>query len=337
MKDLDFDELDRAVNSLITKPVDEVSDSPVNATVAPEPTQVPDSAPDPVPDPLANVDVEFLPMQSVENSLPTVPIVTPSPVVERPSTGRFMDVVHPSSDMRTSLVMPERTSVQSVPTAVTSLPTPTLTAVPVAPTPIVVPETPAASYSDRDEDADIDRISNDIANTLGQTTDESAESPFLPGTKVEKRPLGAFSTETPVAEPVKTEVAPVAQTADNFHTPLPAELQDDLLSVESDNTTQPEALKPTSEPIVASQPTAVQATAATTLSANSSISPQYQEQPNSGDQNNGAIYDTKAYHKAIAHPSNKKSGWMWVLWIAILLIVGAGAGAAVYFLVIPRL
>ncbi len=69
MKDIDFDELDRAVNSVLS------SDEPV--AVAPE------SAEEPAPE------------APVESSTSTLP----SPA-ERRRKGRFMDVVHPSSDMR---------------------------------------------------------------------------------------------------------------------------------------------------------------------------------------------------------------------------------------------
>jgi hypothetical protein len=338
--DLDFDELDRAVNSLIVKPSNGTgNDMPM----------VPASDPNITNDAVVTLDVD--------NNLPTAPVTIPKPVVERPSTGRFMDVVHPSSDMRTSLVMPERASTQTMPNPI---PRPTMTqqfapAAPAKPVfqpstdeltpPIVVPEE-NTSYSDRDEDADIDRISNDIASTLGRDLDESPDSPFLPGTKVEKRPLGAFSTEpiaqvetqptdNPTPEPESVNDVPDEKPAE-VDMPLPAELQDDLLSIESDSTTQPEVLTPTNEPIVENPPV-ISNTVAATVATSTSIPQQYKEQPSSGSQNNGAIYDTNAYHKAIINPTNKKSGWLLVLWIVGLLIVGAGIGVAVYFLVLPRI
>jgi hypothetical protein len=332
VKDLDFDELDRAVNSLIAKPSDgSVDETPMAPALDQNLT-----------------DDSVMTQQDTNNNLPMVPEPVLAPAVTRPSTGRFMDVVHPSSDMRTSLTMPERTSTQNTESM---NPRPTMAQVtPIAPPQMhepVAPVVPEDSYSDRDEDADIDRLSNDIANTLGQKLDESSDSPFLPDTKVEKRPLGAFSTDpmsnsasqtagVPAAETEKVEEMPAVKPVEAIDTPLPAELQNDLLSIESDSTTQPEALVPTNESIADNQPVASNTPATSTLSANTSIQQQYKEQPSSGDQNNGAIYDTKAYHKAV-HPTHKTSGWMWVLWITILIIVGAGAGVAVYFLVLPHL
>ena len=69
-----------------------------------------------------------------------------------------------------------------------------------------------------------------------------------------------------------------------------------------------------------------------------SITQQYAESPSTGDAPaTTSIFDTDAYKKPLAHPKKKSSGWLVVLWIAVLLIVGAGAGAAVYFYVLPLL
>lgn len=63
-----------------------------------------------------------------------------------------------------------------------------------------------------------------------------------------------------------------------------------------------------------------------------SIPQQYREQPSSGETESGAIYDTDAYHQPLSHPAKKSSGWWWVLWILLILIVGVGAGVGLYFL-----
>lgn len=362
MKDLDFDELDRAVNSLISGEPGSVSggnsSSDVNNTTSSTSAQ-----------------------RLVDDQTTVSSTIKPTPPIEKPATGRFMDVVHPSSDMRTSsLVMPERTSSLGMSSPVTTSP--------LVPTPAIFPmktdksatESPSFSgqsnpidfsamndnsavSADKDEDADIDRISNDIDNTINRTSDEPLDSPFLSGAKVEKRPLGTFSAEptvtpTPVTAsetvaapsspspfwPVKpstpsettdpeikmpTDITPAAP-------PLPAELQDDLLSIESDTLAQP--VKPSVvPPIISNSSTPISTTTALTAAAATSIPQQYTEQPNSGNKDNGAIFDTKSYHKAMVRPTKKKSGWMLVVWIAILLVVGIGAGVAVYLFVLPRL
>lgn len=341
MKDLDFDELDKAVNSLIAS-------TPGGAGS--------DNAP-PL-SPQQPLSANLAPTQTVANSLPTVPIPATVSPIDRPSTGRFMDVVHPSSDMRTSLVMPERGQ-------------PLKTASPVT-KPILNTTEPTTNFTqnnevtniaaDKDEDDDINQIGNDIAKSLGQGSNDSPDSPFLSDAKVEKRPLGAFSNDLatiPASQPMVPEVAqppmvqPVVSNVPESHnlvTPLPAELQSDLLSLESESTTQPEKpiansfpviekpqsnlpVSPSPTPVPMSNPT-ITTTTTTTVPVSTSIPQQYKEQPNTGDQNSGAIYDTKAYHKPMIKPTKKKSGWMWVFWIVILLIAGAGAGAAIYFFVL---
>ncbi|MBC7869146.1 hypothetical protein H7X69_03160 [Candidatus Saccharibacteria bacterium] len=361
MKDLDFDELDRAVNSLL----------PNNSTPADG--------------------------QAVDNIIPSTGDVPAQPVSQplaaRRSSGRFMDVVHPSSDMRTTTVparpvsregaaiIPSvsRTPVekplaprQSTSWSPTEIP-PVVTegskkatdnwpdpidfpsSLPdEAPTTVIEPGMDELAQSNHeqptDDDKDINQIVDAINQTLGQGQDSSAplESPFLMDAKVEKRPLGAFSTEaiTPPADSLQETTIPslaepevVVQEGENeveqadqpieMSTPLPAELQDDLLLIEAGLDTEGQSKK--DEPVVTQQPqTEVPL-------GPMSITQQYAEQPSTGDQPTGAIFDTGAYQKPLAHPAKKKPGWLLVLWIVLLLVAGAGAGAAVYFFVLPKL
>lgn len=333
MKDLDFDEIDQAVNS-VKSGAPAVKDDTGTSTP-------------PVND------------QSTVSA-------GPSPtVVGRRSSGQFMDVVHPSSDMRkTPLMMPDRASNQKT---IDSSPT----VAPIAPVPLASPDrdsvssTPSSSdigmpdpidyrkpdsnvtesrndtNPDQNEDADIDQISDDITNELSQKSDESPDSPFISGTKVEKRPLGAFSTE-PTTQTAEKEDKKDSTDKDNADTevkptspdiPLPEELQDNLLLIESGNSSTGSDTASATDNF---EDTAKASAAASQPIEPSSITQQYKEQPSTGDQSTGAIYDTDAYHKTLARPSKKKSGWLWVLWITILLVVGAGVGAAVYFYVIPH-
>ncbi|MBC7943161.1 hypothetical protein H7X68_01535 [Candidatus Saccharibacteria bacterium] len=370
MKDLDFDEIDRAVNSLITgngspsddKPVIQSTDSPINTPVA--------------------ADVTARSAQQ--------------PLAARRSSGRFMDVVHPSSDMRTTPpVSPRSVSREGVRVAPSmdvnpdelnstnqreSRPTTNFqpkpfeapkpeagdwpdpidfnsstqdstSAIPADPI-IVEPEQVSQPQSIGDDDKDINQIADAINKTLGQNQDLQAplESPFLTDAKVNKRPLGAFSAEasvpptdlTPVVDtlssPAESEIPTPAdgddlkqdETPIETDTPLPAELQDDLLLIESgvdtDSQTKKDNLPSPTKPPQAEVPIGP-----------ISITQQYKEQPSTGDQPTGAIFDTEAYHKPLAHPAKNKSGWLWVFWIVGLLAVGAGAGAAVYFYILPLL
>jgi len=375
MKDLDFDELDRAVNSLIgNKP------EPVVAGAQPEAVNpvVPAAAPVAVP-------VPDSPTPTTTPAGDTPNDVT-QPLAARRSSGRFMDVVHPSSDMRSAapLVPVSRVgadvqpsgpivSASPVPHPATLAPTaePTNTTSewpdpidyheskvePAATTPSVTVGPLAAAATTDDDDSDISRIADSINASIAEDKASPLESPFLSDTKVEKRPLGAFSTETPAAEPTKpaepvkpaepavtpeaTATPPItdSQTVSNSEssdqhpvdtdTPLPAELHDDLLMIEADEDTSNQTKKDEFVPPAAPSSEAP--------IGPTSITQQYKEQPSTGDQPTGAIFDTEAYHAPLAHPKKKKSGWLMVLWIVLLLVLGAGVGAAVYFFVLPRL
>ena len=122
---------------------------------------------------------------------------------------------------------------------------------------------------------------------------------------------------------------------------LPEELQGDLMAVEADTTH--EQVKQTHEAAAEQKPlekstTPVPATGTPSVSESAapsgptSIPQQYHEEASTGDQGNGAIYDTDSYHQPLAHPAKKKSGWMWIIWIVLILLLGAGGGAALYFL-----
>jgi len=343
MKDLDFDELDRAVNSLITSAPASISDADI-----PKETTLD----------LGNGSYDQIPVTTPVVSQPIVsaPIfASVSPAVERPSTGRFMDVVHPSSNMRSNLVMPERNLNQAPvfnPIAVPYSATAAVVPAPInsMPTPMssdwVSPSKPSEEADEADEDDDIDQIGNDIANAMEKNANAPLDSPFLSGTKVDKRPLNAFSGDQKSAE---LENKSQNTSGYNSNPLLPAELQDDLLLIESNSTAQPDD-EPEEKPVIESLPETLAVSAVPVVTilpiapamietkpvATTSITQQYIEQPNSGDQKTGAIYDTNSYHKALT-PTKKKSGWLWVLWIVLLLIIGAGSGAAVYFLVLPNL
>ena len=299
MQELDYEELDKAVNSLM--PSSQPSVTPAIAPV------VPATAP---------------------SAPPAAPIASITPI-ERPSTGRFMDVVHPSSDMRSTLNTPQRPAmpIVNMDTRPTTTPPKPLISTPPASTytsPVIAPAPNA-------------NTNNWAGLPNYQASNETPGTPFLSEAKVEKRPLGAFSDEvktTPASstvapEPVETinsdiEPKKVSTDENNLNPELPDELNNSLLNVESDSSTHPDDINLSVNPLSQTPMT-------------TSINQQYTEKPSSDNPNNGSIYDANSYHKVITRQPKKKSGWMWVLWIVILLIVGAGAGVAFYFFVMPNL
>lgn len=318
MTDIDFDELDRAVNSLIgAKPV---SDTPAPTTPGDTSTSV----------------------QVTNGSAPQSSVPSPAampPLATRRTSGRFMDVVHPSSDMRTSPPAQTPAAAAMDPVA-PSMPT------------VLAPAMPDTQPHDMPDPLDFHGFDaptpDSSASSVAAVSTTPLETPFIADAKVEKRPLGAFSAapaegvppvemesqpstsiapeasaDTPAVEPEKSEESA------NVDTPLPAELGDDLLSIESNETISQQSEVPVA--VAAATPTQEQPPVV-------SITQQYTESPSTGDAPaTTSIFDTDAYKKPLAHPKKKSSGWLVVLWIALLLIVGAGAGAAVYFYVLPLL
>jgi hypothetical protein len=193
---------------------------------------------------------------------------------------------------------------------------------------------------------------NDIPTTVADDALPPLESPFIPDAKVEKRPLGAFTdepvapavdatpTETPASEP-DIDLSTNTEDTPKNETPMPAELQNDLLSIESnedtaevqvpEQPTSPESIPTLTLPLQSAQSSATEAIAPI------AITQQYVEQPSTGDKPAGSIFDVDNYHKPIAHPKKKKSGWLMIVWIALLIIFGIGAGAAFYFYILPTL
>lgn len=141
MTDFDFDELDRAVNGALGgDPID-------TPAVRPEGPQR--TAPQPEP----------------RDVVVPRPVQTAAPAMRR-NGGRFMDVVHPSSDMRTRSNEP----VNIQPLAPEKSAGPVESAAPATPAP---PNSPLTAELEFEE-----------------TWQAPLDSPFLPDAQVQKRPLG---------------------------------------------------------------------------------------------------------------------------------------------------
>lgn len=260
---------------------------------------------------------------SVSTPAPTV-TATPAdtPAARRASTGRFMDLVHPSSDMRSSITVPPR---QLAPSSSTLEPEVSAASAQATPAPVPL------------------------------------ESPFLPDAKVEKRPLGGAPSvssfvETPspstaaesISETPTENTFPDPMDFPSNHSELEqssGETQGELdrieteteLSGDSDASSPDtaEANEAQSSPLESKQPTFTAPLPDEPL-ATPSIPQQYQEQEAAPAQP-GAIYDTEAYHQPLAATPKKRSGLWIILWILLLVALGAGIGIAIYFYVIPLL
>jgi hypothetical protein len=377
MKDLDFDELDQAVNSLMTG---------IPRTPAPQDDKATEKTLTITPTLSDNERPSFATLEQTASKAATeieaveasaaAPAMANS-LAARRTGGRFMDVVHPSSDMKiNNRPVVSREGIQLSPIAPR----------PVATTPQLTRESDVVASAEQAPEAveqesevnawpdPIDMVSAVPADTpeamsvaeeatpvlpevaTPDEIDEPAplQTPFLADTKVEKRPLGAFAVDQVAADntqdvaeaAVDTPAEEAVQTS-SFSMPdqkealdLPDELQHDLIKIESDSETEvpsseteipqedlsAEKIAPApsfAAPIVTPAPVAV--------SGPASIQPQYKEEPSSTKEEHAAIYDTDTYHKPLAHPAKKKSGWLWVVWIILLLALGAGGAAALYY------
>jgi len=319
MSDIDFDELDRAVNGVLG-----TNDTPTPTPSTPAasvPTQ--ETPIEPQSEATTITRVERTQLSPVSSS--PKPAASTAPAARR-SSGRFMDMVHPSSDMRSRnadapvAVKPEATPVQPA---------------------------DATDYSQ------------------SPAWNEPLESPFLPDAKVEKRPLGGGEvTNTEAASVVDSfdfqglldepeeELLEAPEPQERIEaTALPDpidfaaanavsdeieaksfEVEEEPVKVEETPVeTTPEIIEPQPQPVAeAPQPVVEEPIGPT------SITPQYKEQASS-NQESGAMYDTESYHQAVTVPLKKKSGWFTVVLILLLVVLGAGGGFAVYTYVLPML
>jgi hypothetical protein len=407
MSELDFDELDKAVNNLMSgvpkvEPPknDDIKTLDIDAKL-PESSRPPlDELNDALKAVNGPAKTENSPVATNSSAAPA----TGSLATRR--AGRFMDVVHPSSDMKNTPKPAASRQGVTIEPAARPLERPTMPTEkgPIAddePAPVTEPSTSApeqpseahsewpdplsmsgyeaeedtkpvaedhaapvaddtanapvdtAEAADTNEDQDDDSIFS--LDDIEDTTPEPLTSPFISDAKVEKRPLGGPATETPVAEPAVTtaaaeedQVVPgddpddqLPATAADVAPILPPELQKDLMAIETDGDTSAPAAEAAAE--TPAEPTKEEAKAEASVAEKAepvaetpvpagpaSIPQQYKEEPSTGDQTNGGIYDTNNYHQPLAHPVKKKSGWLWIVWILLLLIIGGGGAAVLY-------
>lgn len=361
MKDIDFDELDKAVNSLMTPPADGVSEPKTEQAAFDKPRT-----------PLEVPDFQKANNDAVPSS--PEPVLASTNAVKR-SSGRFMDVVHPSSDMRnaTPVNTPARSSGITPPnrakplvTTPTQLVDAAVDKEPSPPAPVQQKPATTASFPDpldmmpvtesekkesaevispelETSPAEVETKAKDVIEPItdepSDDSSETLESLFLPNVKVEKRPLGVANSadEEEATETPAFDAAEDTKNVDTLVTPDPtlAELGDDVLAIESDTSapTEEEEAKNTDsvQPKKADDP--ISTNSALAGSAISSIPRQYSVKPSSDDKHHEALYDTAAQAGSpLQHPAKKKSGWMVVLWVLLLIVVGVGGALALYFM-----
>ncbi len=188
MTDIDFDELDRAVNSLMNKRQENTEQSTDKPANTPDAGTVP-SAP--------KKEVFTSAAKPLTVSRPTSVKMQPSSMISGHSSGRFMDVVHPSSQMVSGRKMasaPSRTGESAVSEAETNEISASNDML-AAPTTV---ETEDKSTDTQSFSGD-GFMANEDTKTAAVMTDTTL--PFIANTAVQKRPLGPLN-ETVEEEPV---------------------------------------------------------------------------------------------------------------------------------------
>lgn len=355
MKDIDFDELDRAVNSLMSgvPKAEPAKEDDVKTLALPASSPGADDKADSEPAHAASSSSEVAPSHDpevshdAERSMSTVSVTPAAVVPPAARRGRFMDMVRPAAETQKSVPSRplSRHSGSIEPTkGFTSQSAPPVEGITSPPhQPAAQPDVSSSGdWPDPLAAVDFDKTTEAVGNKAPLTT------PFLPDAKVEKRPLGRVADGDSAPEPDHAPVLGALAVSGNGTTgnpaettgdtavpqqPLPAELGQDVMAIEADTSSvSPEQPESTMEINAApSRPVAPSPTSATPRPVATSIPQQYKVQPKVADPSPGAIYDTATYHQPLSHPAKKQPGWLWVIAIILILLLGAASGAAVYF------
>ncbi len=235
---------------------------------------------------------------------PTAPAAPAAVQAPRPTTGRFMDVVHPSSVMKSPAALDA--------------------------TPPIRANTGAQPVSAASPEANVPL------------------TPFIPDAKVEKRPLGGsgaipspFEDDKPVAavttesQPAETAAEPVVQETVTINSEpaegaKPIDAQPVLDASTFENTTPAE-----SPEIAAIESTEVSADAPKTednIAAVESGDTEILKTTPAPPNKEGTIYDVSNQAQPLAHAKKQKSGWGTVVVIVVVIAVAAALAVAASFI-----
>lgn len=363
MKDIDFDELDKAVTALMGG-VKNTPEQPAAKTLSinttlkdgeePEYNKIKRAAEkigsETILDPAENTEV-IAGVQKGEVNTVILPESDEKPASEmplpdvaatpKPANGRFMDVMHPSSDMKTATATSVETPAQATEAespsrlsregATIQSPTPPAPAPRPTPVPVAVTRETVSAFTPPPSPKTERKVESVPVASVPST--EPLTSPFIPDAKVEKRPLGGAAQDTSddlssFDRPYDTDRSIDTQLAPNQEVgelEMPAELSSDLLAIET-NAAESEAefTVPVSNRSRTTQPASNDIPAATEAPA--------REESATEAPVDGAIYDTSEYHKPIEHSAKHGREWLWIAIIVVVVVVCAAGAVAIYLL-----
>lgn len=345
MDDINFDELDKAVNSALKQ------------TATPEP-----------PKEVSAAELSEAPAVSTEAKEGSRSEEKPVERVAQKRRGQFMDMVHPSSDMikqvptrasrQAATIQPLNPSIveekqdsakeEAPKQEVAVLPE----AAPAEPNPLVASEaeqTPKSEWPDPldameqaeqeqtplagEEGANASVTSSEQEADSSVKSEESSGSPFIAGTEPEKRPLGAFTDQASSEEPLDDneqegeDNPPESEAGTGNELPavpqVPQELAPEVVSVESDDPSHISSDDNDADTPVSSEGTGMAA----------SISQQYKNTDEPSDGQDHPVFDTKDYHQPLTPPAKRGHTGLVVTFVLLLLaLLGAGAWYAIFVL-----
>ena len=339
---INFDELDKAVAKVMGDSNDTAQPNAPEAQVSPVTT--PPAQVNPAPEfPAIEKKPALLPSTppSAETSGDIQPEATPvSPqVIKKPQPvalkrrGQFMDM-KPSSATKKPAQMSLRKTM------------------PVIAPLNAAPKTQPVQSVDEPKPDNIPQPTDTPQSLLEQDTTNPDQTPFLADAKVEKRPLGAAMPQEAVSTPNLEEPEDITlgeQLTPESSSPLPPELQTNVLEAESDITvTEPEpAATPLDEkntaafaealddtaPAASESPTpqasdtAQKTTAAPQDPGN--IQPQYSKKQSVDEPKHAELYHD-AHDSTAAHEESHHSFIFYFVMILLFVIIGCGIGVVYY-------
>lgn len=371
MKDIDFDELDRAVSSLLGKdseaPKSEAAPDPTAAaapTAAASPVAVTTPVVDPTrtqttpsdlpvidePDASGAIPVTIKPVQSsVVNKAIEERQVGGTPIV--PSrAGRFMDVVRPQPTKQADAIVdtPKEVNLKplspidpSVKPEPIAIPDPDTTPVPVSLGVIAAPDpkTLAAEPMAEEETWADPLAAHEAVDAAAQSPVEAPvdATPVVP----EQSPFlpDAVVEKRPLGafnEPGTDAPADVDDPADDQLPATPAPLEKKLPPEFNQSLVDLESAEqsePNTAPAATAASAAVKTDAGSTNLAAMSIPQQYKAAERTKPQNETPVFDTTQYHAPIPFADQHKSNkGVWVLVVILLLLIVVGVAYWFFFL-----
>lgn len=350
MTEMDFDELDKAVNSLMGGVKKSATDKDEPTTLTISSTLAADEKPEyeKLEKVAQKIGSETIDISSLDDANVTVVEVPTS----TPRTGRFMDVMHPSSDMKTAtgVVKPSAAKEPEVTTPTVIVPQdptdPVVAVEPPTPTeePIAEPE-PLVQTTDG---AQASMQSVAVEEAPSAAADQDVEPvPVVEATPLVVEPAAepqihiapSAVPETPVLdEPtIEPQTSPFIADAKVEKRPLGGAAGFTQVDDAPDADASQSSFNPDHIQLAPEAPEKVPdeyhgdlLAIETGASLSEAVASANDTTPATA--NTTPIYNVDTLHAPLNHPAKKSSGWLWIVLTILIVAICGGAAAAFYLL-----